>query len=189
VSESYFQTQRRKELAEVRKRVLEIQQNAIESNSTYLKHEKKYPGRIDHFMSLATSHLDDAERMITAMVGTPTKGWWIAFRKTLEVADHYVRQALWDPDVQRAIEWKAAVKRKRGSRWPELDNDIRAGLERNPNASNKDIWNRLPDSFAGRKYYVDADNGKIVSDSGRELQFGGFSSRVTKIRKDIKNLH
>jgi len=185
VTESYFQTKRGEELAEIRKRLAEIQQNALEGGPDYIRHEKKYPGRIAKFVDQAKDRLADAERMIPAMApGPQQKALWTSFRKTLELADHCVRQALWDPSVQRDIRRQRGTKQKRGPRWPELDDDIRAMLEANPKASDKCIWNQLPESDELKTYYVDDD--KIFNESGRELQFGGFSKRVSMIRKEFK---
>ena len=187
MSDSYFQNKCREDLAKVRERVSEIQQNAIESNPEYLTHEQRYPGRVAHFMSLAANHLDEAERLIPAMTpGSQQKAPWVIFTKELQLADHCVRQALWDPSVQRDRVQQAATRKKRRPRWPELDGDIRAMLEANPKATNKAIWKQLPGSFDDKTYYVDDD--KIFSESGRGrgLEFGGFSKRVSTIRKEFK---
>ena len=71
MSECYFQRNRRKELAEVRKQVAKIQRNVVDASPEYVRHEKSHPGRIAKFMDQAAHHLDEAERMIPAMAPGP----------------------------------------------------------------------------------------------------------------------
>ena len=98
---------------------------------------------------------------------------------------------------KRAIRWElaeqtwrdnnrqAGTRKKRRSRWPDLDAYIRAELCADPGATALELFDRMPGSFDGEDFYVDGD--RIIGSNDRELQFGGFEKRVSKIRKEIRN--
>ena len=163
-----IQTRCREELAEVRERLEEIQQNAIETNPEYVRHERQFPGRIAKFMDQAVGHLDEAERMIAAMGPSPQqKALRIAFNQTLQLADHCVRQALWDSSIQRDI---LRQKGTRKPRRPEINEWIERQLRRQPDAKSPELWNRAPE------WITDQDHHDVA------IKYEAFARRVTNTR-------
>lgn len=165
VTESYFQTKCREELAEVRERLAEVQQNVMEAGPEYIRHEQRYPGRIAKFMDQATDHLDEAERMIAAMApGPQQKALWTSFRKTIQLADNSVRQALWDPTVQRD---RARQKGTQKPRRPDINEWIEKQLRRQHSAKSPALWNLAPERITD------------------QIGYGAFAKRVTNVRGEL----
>lgn len=149
----------------MRARLEEIQRNAIETNPEYVRHERKYPGRIARFMDEAVGHLDEAERMIPAMSpGPQQKALVIAFRKTLDLADHCVRQALWDPSIIRDMERQKGTRKERR---PEINEWIERQLGRQPDAKSPELWEHAPE---------------FITD---QISLHRFAKRVTAVRKHL----
>ena len=165
MSESYFQTKRREELAEIREQYAEIQRKVLKADPDHIRHEKKYPGRIAEFMDQAISHLDEAERMIPAMASGPKKkALWIAFLKLLELADHCVRQSLFDSTVLRDI---ARQEGTRKTRRPEINEWIEKQLRRQKDAKSPAIWASAPEWLT------------------EQIGYDAFTKRVTAVRGEL----
>jgi hypothetical protein len=155
-----------------------------EARDLYAETEARFPdNRSLHTRSLfndALMSIREAEQLVEC---ENDKQLHFAFKRALADARKALLMVAAEPRLRRDAKRQAATRKKRGPRWPELDDDIRAVLERKPKASAKDIWDQLPDFYGNRTYYVNSDGDKIVSDSGRQLKFGGFRKRVSKIKK------
>jgi len=97
---------------------------------------------------------------------------WLEYERT---AEHVIR------DERR----QHGTRKKRRSRWAELDAAIRAELDRNPDASAKDIFATLPESYSGDAFYT--DGLEVCKPDGATLGFSGFETRVSNIRKSRKS--
>ena len=152
-----------------------------EAREHYAETEAQFPDS-RALLNDALMSIHEAEQLVEC---ENDKQLHFAFKRALADARKALLMVAAEPRLRRDAKRQAGVHKERGSRWPELDDDIRAVLERKPKASDKYIWNQLPNSSDLRTYDVDDD--KIFNESGRQLQFGGFSKRVTEIRKKIKN--
>ena len=89
MTESYFQSRQREELAACRSRFERAQQK-LTTHDEYVRYERKHPGRIQSFMDCAAEQLDKAEQLIDAMEGPAQKAHWLHFRTTLQLIKIYM---------------------------------------------------------------------------------------------------
>jgi hypothetical protein len=169
VTDSYFQTKRREQLAAMRAE-FEGVQKALQTIPEFVRHESRHPGRIEMFMEQAAHELDDAERMISAMKGPPTKAWWVSFRKALELADKYMLMASNDHAVIRDGERQAGTEKPR---FPECNEWIDDQLRRQPDAKSPELWSRAPDWITEDRPIPGKDTSR------RTLSYDSFARRVT----------
>ena len=133
-------------------------------------------------LRMAQSLLD---RGMVSADGKTDKGINFAFRAHIHNAIRALHAVEDEPRLARDAERQAGTQKNRRGQWPQLDADIEKILTDNPKLTARQIFDRLPDSFSGESYYRDDD--LIVSESGRELKFGGFQKRVSTVSKKINN--
>jgi hypothetical protein len=85
----------------------------------------------------------------------------------------------WAEQVARDEARQRGTRKKRKSRWPELDEWIAANWT--PDLTAASLWDKLPDSFEADSFYRDGDE-IIELDSGRTLTFSGFRKRLASVK-------
>lgn len=90
MAKGYFESTQRKSLAACRSRFDRVQQK-LTTHDEHVRHERKYPGRIQSFMDCAAEELDNAKQLIDAMnKGPAQKAHWLHFRTTLQLVRVYI---------------------------------------------------------------------------------------------------
>ena len=92
MTESYFQSRQREELAACRSR-FEQAQRKLTTHDEYVRYERRHPGRIQSFIDCAAEQLDKAEQLIDAMKGPEQKARWVYFLTVLQQAIDYMVMA------------------------------------------------------------------------------------------------
>jgi len=101
---------------------------------------------------------------------------------------------------RRAVRWQlseqtgrdarrqAGTRKRRGSRWAELDAWIESQIAGNPKASAKELWREIELEYSSSWGDIYFDDERIWKEGqARPLGFDGFQKRTTQIRKRLNS--